>query len=768
MPPKRHMHRRCTLRVLLLCVALSVCGPGAVPGVAAHPASLTFGLVSRGVAASPANYVLVSTTTDTLDDADTTSFANLNLNPGSDGRISLREAMLAANNTIFTGTLTISFSIPVTDIGHQAGAWTIQLTQPLPKMERGDVSIDASTQLSGAQHPAIVLDGAQSSGDYGITIVSSGNLVRGFTFMNFYDAGLIISGLAASDNRVAGSYFGTDPTGTAARPNGTNIRIVNGAHHNLIGGSEPAARNLISGSDYNSGVVISGPTTHHNTIAGNWIGVDSSGDVALSNTFAGVLLDNETYENLIGGAGQGNVIADLGQAICIDNNSYSNTIAGNIIGLAAGGKKRLLASNGYPFTSRSGIVVTRGAHHNLIGLASQGNVISGNDTGISLLGGIGNTIAANIIGLDADGLEPLGNNEGLSVRASARDNLLGGSSPASRNIISGNTSHGVLITDQGTTNNRLQGNYIGTDKSGLLGRSNGQYGVLIRHGAEGNLIGGTTPGEGNVIVYNALGGVRIDSPANQMAGNYIGVGADGTTAIGNGNNGVRIVGNQNVIGPQNLIAHSFYSGIILNGTGNIVISNTLKFNGSSGICVAGPSTEIRGNQITENGGASHDWLECNIRSGIVITGTDHTVVRDNDILDNTNFGIVVHNGHSNSILSNSISGNLAGGIRLEQGSNGGIKPPVIESVTVLSISGSSCPACQVEIFADSGKEGKYRVGNTTADTTGEFSLPITPGSITEPFITATNTDSSGNTSPFAEAVDAPPPLLHRYLPLVIY
>lgn len=775
MSTHRHIRRGVALRAILLCVTLVISGPGVVPSVSAHRALATFGYAPQAVGASPATDVTVTTTADTSDGADTSSFVNLNLNPGSDGHISLREALLAANSTIVTSALTISFGIPITDSGHYSGTWMINLTQPLPDLARGGVLVDGSTQKPGAQHPAVILNSTLGVDD-GIRIVSSNNMLRKLTLMNFFGHGLIISGAAAGHNQIVGCYFGTDPTGTAARPNGTNIKISDGAHDNMIGGSDAASRNLISGSDWNSGVVISGALTHHNTVAGNWIGVDASGDVALSNAFAGVLLTDGTHDNVIGGSGQGNLIADNTHAIYI-NNSSNNTVTGNVIGLAAGGKKRLLNLVGTIFVPDFGIVVTGGAYKNTIGIAGQGNVISGNGTGISLFGGIDNIVAANIIGLDADGQIQFGNTIGLAVHAGAHDNQIGGPDAAWRNIISGNTLHGVSISDETTINNRLEGNFIGTDKTGLQGRSDGQYGVWINNKAHGNIIGGTDPGTGNVIVYNGYGGVQINSSENQMAGNYIGVGMDGTRALGNGKNGVRILGENNEIGPDNVIAHSFFSGIILNGASNHVFNNTLKSNANSGICVAGPGTRITGNTIVENGYDYHVSTECDLRGGIVITGTNNTVVTDTDILDNANFGIVVHGGLGNRILTNSISGNQAGGIRLEQGGNLEIDPPVIENVSASSIDGTTdddtidrCPFCLIEVFANSGNEGKYLVDSTFADANGDFTVTIPPGSIGEPYITATLTDGSGNTSPFAAAVDAPPPApppLYQYLPIML-
>ena len=86
--------------------------------------------------------------------------------------------------------------------------------------------------------------------------------------------------------------------------------------------------------------------------------------------------------------------------------------------------------------------------------------------------------------------------------------LLPGTSAAARNIISMNFE-GIEIN---TSNNIVQGNYIGTDITGALNRGNrSDDGVEIQGGATGNQIGGTAAGAGNLIAFNFLNGVNVVS-----------------------------------------------------------------------------------------------------------------------------------------------------------------------------------------------------------------------------------------------------------------
>ena len=94
---------------------------------------------------------------------------------------------------------------------------------------------------------------------------------------------------------------------------------------------------------------------------------------------------------------------------------------------------------------------------------------------------------------------------------------------------------------------------------------------------------------------------------------------------------------------------------------------------------------------------------------------------------------------------------------MASGGNDNAAPPQIVGVAEAAISGSSCPACRVELFTDTHDEGRDFVGATIAGSDGRFELALDPDGIRGPHLTATQTDGMGNTSPFAPAVDAPAP-----------
>ena len=180
--------------------------------------------------------------------------------------------------------------------------------------------------------------------------------------------------------------------------------------------------------------------------------------------------------------------------------------------------------------SGDGVRIDSGAQSNIIGGATdtEKNIISGNDdNGVSIYdsGTDSNKVLGNYIGTDVTGTAALENSaNGIRIDSGAQSNIIGGTTDGERNIISGNGEIGVRIDGSGTENNRIIGNYIGTDVTGTVALGNGKCGVLIVGGAKSNTIGGVTAGEKNIIAGNDKGVVIGDSEAdgNVVSGNYIG------------------------------------------------------------------------------------------------------------------------------------------------------------------------------------------------------------------------------------------------------
>jgi hypothetical protein len=158
--------------------------------------------------------------------------------------------------------------------------------------------------------------------------------------------------------------------------------------------------------------------------------------------------------------------------------------------------------------------------------------------GIRIQNGGTNVVQGNYLGTDVTGTNNLGNTGSGVYILQSSGNLIGGTNAAARNVISGNV-HGIYIDDNSLpdtgTGNLVQGNYIGVTATGTKALGNTNNGVYIVT-APGNVIGGTLPGSGNLISGNALSGIFISGAGangNLIQGNLIGTDLSGTLAISN-------------------------------------------------------------------------------------------------------------------------------------------------------------------------------------------------------------------------------------------
>lgn len=470
------------------------------------------------LAVTEAQRIVVTTTADTIRE---------------DGRVSLREAILAANgmppNRDVTGQRgvpeVIAFQIPESE--RRDGVFTIEVDGalgPLPRLTDGGTTLDGTTQPGWNGRPIIVLSGRRAGLADGVVITSSLNVIAGLVISEFEGNGVKIivdppeSG-TATGNIVRGCYIGTDPTGQRSAGNGLYGVVItrNRTQANLIGGTSPLDRNVISGNRSN-GIELDFPT-FGNLILGNYIGTTADGVRALPNGGAGVFISG-ARDNVVGGreVGAGNVIAgNSGSGVQIVG-VFGNRVQGNWIGIDATGT-RALPNGG------DGVALVGGAQGTLVGgEGTARNVISGNaQNGIRVADAFSNQIAGNIIGLDPTGTRALPNGaSGILVTAGARENLIGGLDSSSGNIIAGNSGDGITVA-RGASNTQILGNLIGTtDREGTRRFPNGGAGIAL-FGAQKTSIGGEAA---NTIAYNVGAGVLIADDQDVLSrGNRIGCNA---------------------------------------------------------------------------------------------------------------------------------------------------------------------------------------------------------------------------------------------------
>ncbi|MDF1512604.1 MAG: hypothetical protein P1S60_02220 [Anaerolineae bacterium] len=451
-----------------------------------------------------------------------------------------------------------------------------------------------ATYASGTTPAAlkIVLDGTNTIAR-GLYIRSSDNVITGLVIHGFTLYGIDITRYltAASGNVISGNHIGTDVAGSVAAGNGVGVAIRLGATGNTIGGDTDAGRNVISGNG--EGIFVTGSTyaTHDNIIKGNWIGVTATGSEALPNSGNGIQMVSGAYSNIIG---PDNVISgNVSSGIDIWwTGTDGNGIKGNFIGTDATGTYAIpnVAFNGgiYIHNGAQGNVIggDTSAERNVIsGNAGRGIRISGSGTDLTV-------ISANIIGLDISGTSALLNGrEGVSVANGAANTTIGGATDGEGNVIV--ADYPAIELEVGAHDNTVSANLLGTDISGMVGLGGG-IGVEISSGAYNNTIGGTTPAERNVISGNgdSIGGfgVRInDADGNELLRNFIGVDITGSGPLPNGpgsstGTGVKIENGaqSNTIGPYNIIANHPGDGISISGSTtdfNFITRNSIYANG---------------------------------------------------------------------------------------------------------------------------------------------------------------------------------------------
>ncbi len=557
--------------------------------------------------------------------------------------------------------------------------------------------------------------GTLALGNYGGVVVEGGtsNLIGGVEA----GAGNVISGnltagvgmIDADDNQVQGNLIGTDVTGLQPLGNRTGI-YVQGGSGDVIGGAQSGAGNIISastdptpGAGY--GVIITNSSSghaHDDQILGNYIGTDVTGNNALPNNSDGIRVDFDSFGITIGGtsaAARNLVSGNKGTGINVTS-GHDNAILGNYVGINSAGTDAI--PNG-----SSGVIVG-GSHSTVGGIAvGAGNLLSGNKDYGLFIGGSQIEVQGNRIGTNAAGTSALPNTFGGVGTGNGASNMIGGTAPGAGNLISGNARYGIRLLGPG--GNQVKGNLIGTDLTGTLPLGNGEIGVSIEGGTS-NVVGGTEAGARNVISANGTG-VTFLVNQNELLGNLIGTDITGTAPLGNGV-GVFVTGSNKTIGGTG------------SGEGNIIA-----FNSESGVLLddveGGTGLTIRGNSFHDNGGLGIDL------------GGDGVTANDSGDSDT---GV---NGLQNFPELTTVIG----------GSSTQVSGRLNSSAqTTFTLDFYASAMADPSGFG----EGSRYLGPTmvTTDSSGnvDFTITIPAATTSSEVVTATATDSSGNTSEFSLAL----------------
>lgn len=348
-----------------------------------------------------------------------------------------------------------------------------------------------------------------------------------------------------------------------------------------------------------------------------------------------------------------------------------------------------------------------------LGIGTSGSTIRGlvinrfPGSGIFINGSNDNVVVCNHVGVNAAGTADLGNTfYGINLQNSA-NNLIGGDLPADRNVVSGNGLHGIYVLtgepeeagrvpDEDpppgggpSINNRIAGNYIGANASGVVDLGNSLSGVAIEGpGSDNNMVDGR-----NLIAGNDGNGVALleGALANTVADNLIGVNITGRWPLANSLQGVLIENAAGCVVQGNLISGNLGNGVqiadppsSIASTGNQIAGNVIGLNilgdkplpnGGAGVFIQNASSNTVGGAAT----AQRNVISGNSGDGVLIQRSPNFTAMNNAVrgnyigtdpggsdnggqnnLGNGGTGVSMFNAQNSLVDSNVIGANAAG------------------------------------------------------------------------------------------------------------
>jgi hypothetical protein len=387
----------------------------------------------------------------------------------------LRQAIIDANAA--AGADTIEFNI----VG--SGVHTITPATALPQIT-GPVTIDGYTQPGASPNTngpdlgtnavlLIEIDGTNTGAlntdaILWLTNAADGSAIRGLVLNRAASSGIRIAG--TDGVVIEGNFIGTNPAGTAGLGNFfAGILLNDGPSNVTIGGTTPAARNLISGNtnfgiQYGQAGGAGGGGTNH-LVQGNLVGTDASGGNAIPGQDRGIETLGLTSNITIGGttAAARNVVSgNVNYGIRFRGTGTGKVASGNYVGTNPAGSA--------PVPNEQYGIEVEAADVTIGGSADgAGNVISGNRFGISIFQVPNAVIMGNQIGTDATGTFAIGN-EQEGIVLGGTDATVGGVGEGEANVIAHNLDKGIELQGLSSTGNTIRGNSI---------HSNGGIGIDI-------------------------------------------------------------------------------------------------------------------------------------------------------------------------------------------------------------------------------------------------------------------------------------------------
>jgi hypothetical protein len=621
-----------------------------------------------------------------------------------DGKVTLREAITSINagaNTnadvvavgAYGTTDTINFNIL------PSGLYLINITTTLPGIIK-PLKIDGSTQGGSVQNSAVTGDNSTHNILLNCGVVgnclsldpgSAGSTIRFLIIDSASGAGIQVS---SANNTIAGNWIGLDSAGNGATaPNGVGVNMSS------VGPTEDISNNVIGGPNLADRNVISGNTSRQ-IFAGRFDvgGFGGGSNILVQNNYIGLRAAGTTAPSP-GPLGGGGIRMD--DLVSATIGGASGSLGGSCAGVC-----NLIAGN-------------------------SGQALFLNQTGTY-------TVQGNFFGTDVTGTQARSNGvpQPAIILQGTMTTTFGGTAAGVGNLISGqgSSSEGLLIG--GVTGLvTIQGNFIGTTTTGNAVLGNGGPGIHILGSTNVN-IGGTLAAARNVIGGNGNGvapkaaGILLEGNAGfssataVIQGNNIGIGADGTTNIGNFGNGIDFMSGAN----GSTVGASTTGGL----GGNIIAFNGAGRTNGAGVAVqfGNNNNKILSNSIFSNTGTSTGLGIDLSATGSLTDGPTANDACDADVGGNDLQNFPVLTSASSTGASITINGTL---------------------------NSTATTTFTIEFFQNSsGSQGRTRLGSTSTTTNGacgaSFNATLIAVVSAGRNITATATDAAGNTSEFSAPI----------------
>ncbi len=355
-----------------------------------------------------------------------------------------------------------------------------------------------------------------------------------------------------------------------------------------------------------------------------------------------------------------------------------------------------------------------GSHALLLSTGSDGSTIRGLDID-NFVGGVGigiastdNSVEGSYLGIDLAG-QATGSLMSQGIAIQVGSNTIGGTAAGQGNVVA-NAGYGIGIG--GGSDNLIQGNLIGTDPTGTVGVIVG-YGLIVGGGTNGNTIGGTVAGAGNLITDSVNDNVVLDGSDNLFEGNRVGTDITGTTSLtSSATESWEISGSGNTVGGTAAGAGNLISGngggLAITGSDNLVEGNFVGTNAAGTAALANGS-----NGVAIDSGASGNTI------GGTITGAGNLISGNGDN------GVLVLDASGNLIAGNLIGtdktgsislGNDYNGIELDSSSNDTVGGTTAAARNVISASG------EFNVYLLGSSDETVQGNDIGTDATGAFAL----------------------------------------------